>query len=240
MNAEVEHSASKLMNAAIFGQVIILIVYFPILSLQGIEGKMFKPMAETVVFAIVGAFLLSLTYVPMMSSLVLSKKLIAKKNFSDKMMKRFETWYRPVLLKALSFPKIVLLFAVGLFAVALYIILNMGGEFIPKLEEGDFAVDTRVLTGSSLNTTIQSTQQAAHILLQKFPEVQKVVTKIGSGEIPTDPMPMEASDMMVILKPKKEWTSAKSFDELAEKMSKAVRRCSRYYHGLSVSCTNAF
>ena len=222
MNDEVEHSASKLMNAAIFGQVIILIVYFPILSLQGIEGKMFKPMAETVVFAIVGAFLLSLTYVPMMSSLVLSKKLLTKKNFSDKMMKRFETWYRPVLLKALSFPKLVILLAAGLLAIALYIILHMGGEFIPKLEEGDFAVDTRVLTGSSLNTTIQSTQQASHILLQKFPEVQKVVTKIGSGEIPTDPMPMDASDMMVILAPKAKWKSAKSFDELAEKMSKAV------------------
>lgn len=222
MNGEVEHSASKLMNAAIFGQVIILIVYFPILSLQGIEGKMFKPMAETVVFAIAGAFLLSLTYVPMMSSLVLSKKLITKKNFSDKMMKRFETWYRPVLQKALSFPKTVIVLAVGLLTTALFIIFNMGGEFIPKLEEGDFAIDTRVLTGSSLNTSIQSTQQAAHILLQKFPEVQKVVTKIGSGEIPTDPMPMDASDMMVILKPKAEWKSAKSFDELAEKMSKAL------------------
>ncbi|TKK71634.1 CusA/CzcA family heavy metal efflux RND transporter [Ilyomonas limi] len=222
MNTEVEHAAGKLMNAAIFGQIIILIVYFPILSLQGIEGKMFKPMAQTVIFAIIGAFLLSLTYVPMMSSLVLSKKLITKQTFSDKMMKRFESWYRPVLQKALSFPGTVLLLAASLFSVALYIILNMGGEFIPKLEEGDFAVDTRVLTGSSITTTIQSTQQAARILLQQFPEVQKVVTKIGSGEIPTDPMPMEASDMMVVLNPKKEWTSAKSFDELAEKMSTSL------------------
>ncbi len=222
MNTEVAHSAGKLMNAAIFGQMIILIVYFPILSLQGIEGKMFKPMAQTVVFAIVGAFLLSLTYVPMMSSLVLSKKLITSKNFSSRMMARFEQWYSPVLQKALAFPKVVLLVAGSLLVVAVYTILHIGGEFIPKLEEGDFAVDTRVLTGSSLNTTIQSTQQASHILLQQFPEVQKVVTKIGSGEIPTDPMPMDASDMMVILKPKKEWTSAGSFDELADKMSKAL------------------
>ena len=88
---------------------------------------------------------------------------------------------------------------------------RLGGEFIPQIEEGDFAVDTRVLTGSSLKTTIQSTQKAAHILLSRFPEVEKVVTKIGSGEVPTDPMPMDASDMMVILKDKKEWTSAKSF-----------------------------
>ncbi len=222
MNDEVEESASRLMNAAIFGQVIILIVYVPILSLQGIEGRMFKPMAETVIFAILGAFLLSLTYVPMMSSLVLSKQQITRKTFSDKIMDKLSAWYRSVLDKALLFPKTVLGVAVSLLLVALIVLLNMGGEFIPKLEEGDFAVDTRVLTGSSLTTTIKSTQQAAHILLQRFPEVQKVVTKIGSGEIPTDPMPMDASDMMVILQPKKEWTSATTFDELAEKMSKAL------------------
>src|SRR5574343_110251 len=102
------------------------------------------------------------------------------------------------------------------------ILTNMGGEFIPELEEGDFAVDTRVLTGSNLHTTIEGTQATAKILLEKFPEVEKVVTKIGSGEIPTDPMPIEASDMMVILKDKKEWTSAESYDELAEKMSKEL------------------
>ncbi len=222
MDEEVKGSASKLMNAAIFGQIIILIVYFPILSLQGIEGKMFKPMAETVAFAIMGAFILSLTYVPMMSALVLSKKVINKPNFSDKMMGKAERVYNRILPKALAFRKTVLFVSVLLFAVAVFIVLRLGGEFIPKLEEGDFAVDTRVLTGSSLTQTIQSTQQASHILLQRFPEVEKVVTKIGSGEIPTDPMPMDASDMMVVLKPKKQWTSAKSFDELAEKMSKAL------------------
>jgi cobalt-zinc-cadmium resistance protein CzcA len=222
MDDEVKESASKLMNAAVFGQMIILIVYFPILSLQGIEGKMFRPMAETVVFAILGAFILSLTYVPMMSSLVLSKKIKTKPSFADKIMAKLESIYNRVLLKALSFPKMVIGVAVVLFGVAIYILTSLGGEFIPKLEEGDFAVDTRVLTGSSLATTINSTQQASHILLQKFPEVQKVVTKIGSGEIPTDPMPMDASDMMIILKPKTQWTSATTFDDLAEKMSKAL------------------
>ncbi|MEJ7683476.1 MAG: CusA/CzcA family heavy metal efflux RND transporter [Segetibacter sp.] len=222
MNEEVKESASTLMNAAVFGQIIILIVYFPILSLQGIEGKMFKPMAETVAFAIAGAFILSLTYVPMMSSLVLSKNIADKPSFGDKMMAKLESVYSRILVNTLSFPKTVISVAVLLFAAAVFILLNLGGEFIPKLEEGDFAVDTRVLTGSSLTTTIKSTQQASHILLQKFPEVQKVVTKIGSGEIPTDPMPMDASDMMVILKPKRQWASAKTFDELAEKMSKAL------------------
>lgn len=223
MDDEVKHSAGKMMNAAVFGQIIILIVYLPILTLQGIEGKMFKPMAQTVAFAIAGAFLLSLTYVPMMSSLVLSKKNTNKKTFSDKMMGALERVYKSVLQKALQIPKLLVGSAMLLFAISVIALTNMGGEFIPKLEEGDFAVDTRVLTGSSLTTTINSTQQASKILLQKFPEVEKIVTKIGSGEIPTDPMPMEASDMMVVLKPKKEWTSAKTFDELAEKMSTALK-----------------
>lgn len=222
MNEEVNHSAGKMMNAAVFGQIIILIVYLPILSLQGIEGKMFKPMAQTVAFAIMGAFILSLTYIPMMSALVLSKKIAVKKNLADKMMSWLEKIYRITLEKVLIIPKSIVAASVLMFVGAVIVLLSMGGEFIPKLEEGDFAVDTRVLTGSSLSTTIKSTQQASHILLQNFPEVEKVVTKIGSGEIPTDPMPIEASDMMVILKPKAEWTSAKTFDELAEKMSKAL------------------
>ncbi|WP_347158677.1 CusA/CzcA family heavy metal efflux RND transporter [Pontibacter chitinilyticus] len=223
MNKVVEHSASRMMNSAIFGQIIILIVYLPILALQGIEGKMFKPMAQTVSFALLGAAILSLTYVPMMSALFLSKKISHKTTFSDRMMARIELFYEKRLRRVLHFPKTVVAVAVGLFAVALAVMTTLGGEFIPSLEEGDFAVDTRVLTGSNLNTTIKYTQQTAHILLQRFPEVKKVVTKIGSGEIPTDPMPLEASDMMVILKPKAEWTSAKTFPELAEKMSKALQ-----------------
>ncbi|MBS1637170.1 MAG: CusA/CzcA family heavy metal efflux RND transporter [Bacteroidetes bacterium] len=222
MDERVGKAAGKMMNAAVFGQIIILIVYLPILSLQGIEGKMFRPMAQTVAFAIMGAFLLSLTYVPMMSSWVLSRRYSGKQSISDRMMARVERFYIKALEGAMRFKKTILLSAVSLFIVALIIIMNMGGEFIPKLEEGDFAVDTRVLTGSSLSTTIKVTQQAAHVLKSRFPEIEKVVTKIGSGEIPTDPMPVEASDMMVILKPKSEWTSARSFDELAEKMSEAL------------------
>ncbi|MEP7109120.1 MAG: CusA/CzcA family heavy metal efflux RND transporter, partial [Ferruginibacter sp.] len=222
MDEEVNHSASKMMNSAVFGQVIILVVYLPIFTLQGIEGKMFKPMAQTVAFALAGAFLLSLTYIPMMSALFLSKKIKHKQNFSDKLMANVERIYQTALNKVVGFPKTVLITAIGIFILAVFILSTLGGEFIPALEEGDFAVDTRVLTGSNLNTTIASTQKAAHILKTQFPEVEKVVTKIGSGEVPTDPMPMEASDMMVILKPKEEWTSAKTFDELSEKMGKAL------------------
>lgn len=222
MDLEVEGSAKKMMGSAAFGQMIILIVYLPILSLQGIEGKMFKPMAQTVAFAIIGALLLSLTYIPMMSAVFLSKKTGHKKNLSDTMMDFFQRLYAPVLHRVLQMPKTIVGASFAAFAIAIYVLANMGGEFIPKLEEGDFAVDTRMLSGTSLTTTIQATKQASAILKAKFPEVEKVVCKIGSGDIPTDPMSLEAADMMVILKDKKRWTSAHSFDELAEKMSTAL------------------
>ncbi|MFM1998133.1 MAG: hypothetical protein RL204_80 [Bacteroidota bacterium] len=215
---EIHRSASRMMNAAVFGQIIILVVYLPILSLEGIEGKMFKPMAQTVAFALLGAFLLSLTYIPMMSALFLKPAKEVKLNISDRVMLFVEDKYKKFLIAVLH-KRTILFSTVGAFLVITVLLLGqLGGEFIPELEEGDFAVDTRVLTGSNLNTTIESTQKAADLLLKSFPEVEKVVTKIGSGEIPTDPMPIEASDMMVIMKDKKEWTSAKTFDEMAEKM----------------------
>ncbi|GAA4434875.1 CusA/CzcA family heavy metal efflux RND transporter [Ravibacter arvi] len=222
MNRQVGASATRMVNSAVFGQIIILIVYLPIFTLQGIEGKMFKPMAQTVVFALAGAFILSLTYIPMMSSLVLSKKLTHTPTLSDRMMEKLENLHQSALKRVLHFPKLVVGGVLVLFVAALFILSRLGGEFIPALEEGDFAVDTRVLTGSSLRTTIEYTQKAAHILKTQYPEVEMVVTKIGSGEVPTDPMPMEASDMMVILKDKEEWTSAKTFPELAEKMGKSL------------------
>lgn len=222
MDNEVTKSASKMMNSAVFGQIIILVVYLPIFTLQGIEGKMFKPMAQTVAFALLGAFLLSLTYIPMMSAIFLSKKTKHKINISDKLMFAVERAYQNALSKVLRYPKLIISAVIILFISAVYTLTTLGGEFIPALEEGDFAIETRVLTGSSLKTTIENTQKTAHILKSQFPEVLKVVTKIGSGEVPTDPMPMEAADMMVILKDKHEWTSAKTFNELAEKMGAAV------------------
>nr|MCU0369263.1 CusA/CzcA family heavy metal efflux RND transporter [Cyclobacteriaceae bacterium] len=222
MNQEVEHSTVSMIKSAVFSQIIILIVYIPILSLEGIEGKMFKPMAFTVAFAILGAFILSVTYVPMMSSLFLSKKISHAKTLADKMMAWTERKYQPLLHKVIAFPKTAIAATLSMFAVSVFVLLNMGGEFIPELEEGDFAIDTRLLTGSSLTNTINTTQKSAKILLERFPEVEKVVTKIGSSEIPLDPMPLEASDMMVILKDKNKWVSASSFDELAAKMGKEL------------------
>ena len=223
LNGEVELSAGKMMSAASFGQVIILIVYLPILTLTGIEGKMFRPMAQTVTFALIGAFLLSLTYVPMMSSLVLSKKLKHTDTWSDKMMRKLEKLYKPLLQRALSFPRILLGIVITLFGVSVFILSRLGGEFIPKLQEGDFAVDARILTGSSLTETINTSQKAARILEARFPEVEKIVTRIGASEIPTDPMPLEMTDIIINLKPKDQWVSASSFDELADTMSKALR-----------------
>lgn len=222
MNEQVKSSAGKMVNSAVFGQIIILIVYLPIFALEGIEGKMFKPMAQTVAFALIGAFILSLTYIPMMSSLVLSKKRFHKPNFSDKMMHRLQNLHQGVLVKVLRFPKLVVATMLGLFAAAVLVFSRLGGEFIPALEEGDFAVETRILTGSTIEETLKATQKAAHILKTEYPEVETVVTKIGSAEVPTEPMPMDAGDMIITLKDKKEWTSAESFDELAAKMSKSL------------------
>jgi len=223
MDEKVQYSASRMMNSAAFGQIIILIVYLPILALVGIEGKMFKPMAQTVSFAILGAFLLSLTYVPMMSALFLSKNTEHKRNFSDKMMDFFHRIYEPVINGALKHKFIVVASSAVLFVISLVFFLRMGGEFLPTLEEGDFAVETRVLTGSSLSYTIEASTKASEILLREFPdEVKEVVGKIGSSEIPTDPMPIEACDLMVILKDKDDWKKANSREELAEKMGEAL------------------
>lgn len=222
MDIEVNSSASKMMNSAVFGQIIILVVYLPIFSLQGIEGKMFKPMAQTVAFALLGAFILSLTYIPMMSSIFLSKKLKHKKNISDRMMGKIGSGYQYLLSKSLRISKPIIIAVITLFLTAVAVLTTLGGEFIPALEEGDFAVETRVLTGTNLTTTIKETQKAAAILKNNFEEVEMVVTKIGSGEVPTDPMPIDAADMMVILKNKKEWKNAKTFNELAEKMGAAL------------------
>lgn len=223
MDEIVYSTSARMRNAAVFGELIILVVYLPIFTLQGIEGKMFIPMAQTVAFALLGAFVLSLTYVPMMSALFLSKKGSHKQNISDKMMTVLENLHQKILKRVMNFPKMVIGGVLVLFILALLLFSNMGGEFIPELPEGDFAVETRVLTGSNITTATEAIGKSAHILLKKFPEIEKVVGKTGSGEIPTDPMPMEASDMMIILKDKSEWTSASSWNELSEKMSEALQ-----------------
>ncbi|MCB2410978.1 CusA/CzcA family heavy metal efflux RND transporter [Hymenobacter lucidus] len=222
MDDETYHAAAGIRDSAGFPEVIILIVYLPLLALAGIEGKMFKPMAQTVAFAIIGALILSLTYVPMMAALGLSRNTTPKRTFSDKMMSWLEARYRPMISWALRRKAVVLATSGALLVGTVLLFRTLGGEFIPQLSEGDFAIEMRTLTGSSLSYTIEKANQAGGILKKQFPEVKEVVAKIGSAEIPTDPMPVEAADVMVTLKDPKEWTSAKTQPELAEKMAEAL------------------
>lgn len=222
MNEEVYQASAKIRSSAAFGEIIILIVYLPILALVGIEGKMFGPMAQTVSFAILGAFILSLTYVPMMSALALKKETGHKENISDRIINKLYSWYAPLLDKALRVKAVVIGVSLVLFAAALLVFNSMGGEFIPTLDEGDIATHLIIASGSSLSQEIEATTKAEQILKAKFPEIKMIVTKIGSAEIPTDPMPIEAGDMIILLKDKSEWTSAETREELMEKMEEAL------------------
>lgn len=216
------NASKKMMNAAFFGQLIILIVFLPILALQGIEGKMFKPMALTFIFAMIGAMVLCLTYVPMMSALILRAPKSDKKSYGDTFVNWIERKYQPLLETALKKGKLIIGFAVAFFAIAVFIFTKMGGEFIPQLDEGDIAFHAILKPGSSLTETIETTTKIEQIVKAKFPEVKKIVSRIGVAEIPTDPMPMDIADVFVILKPKNEWTSVSTKDELIEEMKEAV------------------
>jgi cobalt-zinc-cadmium resistance protein CzcA len=222
MDEEVYQATSKIRSSAAFGEIIILIVYLPILALVGIEGKMFKPMAQTVSFAILGAFLLSLTYVPMMSALFLSKKTGHENNISDKIIAAIQRIYTPILRGALRMKMVVLGVTITLFVLALLVFNGLGGEFIPTLEEGDYAINFRIPGGSSLKQSVETATKLEQILKSKFPEVVEVVSKIGAAEIPTDPMSLETGDMIVILKDKKLWTTTHDFYELEEMMTKEM------------------
>ena len=223
MDAEVHYSASRIRQSAAFGEIIIMIVYIPLMTLVGIEGKMFRPMAFTVFFAILGAFILSLTYVPMASSLFLSRKVHTKATFSDRMISRLQTWYRPVLEWVLRRRKDVITAAVSLCCVSVVGLKFLGGEFIPSLDEGDFAVEMSMAQGTSLSQMVETCTKAEKLLKSEYPEVKQVVSRIGSAEIPTDPMPVERADIMVALKPKAEWTSAMTTSDLMEKMEATLK-----------------
>ncbi len=222
MDEMVYESASKIRQSAAFGEIIIMIVYLPLLTLGGIEGKMFRPMAMTIFFAILGAFILSLTYVPMASALFLSRKTTHKRSISDRMMDWLHKRYEPILAYCLKRSRMLIALMLLLFGGSLFVFSRLGGEFIPQLEEGDLAVEFSMAQGTSLSQMVKATTMAEKVLKEKFPEVKQVVTRIGSAEIPTDPMPVERADMLVALRPKEEWTSAKTQDELAAKMKESM------------------
>lgn len=216
------NSASKMMNSAIFGQLIILIVFIPILSLSGVEGKMFRPMALTFSFALIGAMVLCFTYVPVVASLFIKPTNVSNKNISVRLMNWLNKQYEPIMSWALGSKKIVLSIALVLLIGTALLFSRMGGEFIPTLDEGDFVIQPVLKTGTSLSNTVEITTKIEKILLNHFPEVKQVVTRIGAAEVPTDPMSMEESDVIIVLKPKNEWVSAKSKDELADKFKEAL------------------
>ena len=222
MDEEVFQASSRIRTAATFGEIIILIVYMPILFLVGIEGKMFGPMAQVVAFAILGAFILSLTYVPMVSALFLSKNTEHKRTVSDKFMDQLHEAFEPIIDFALKRKLLVSVSAILIFVLSLFVFNRLGGEFIPQLEEGDLAAGVVTLQGGSLTNTIEKVEQANKILLDNFPEVKHAVCKIGAGEIPTDPTPMETGDYIITLRDKSEWTSAETREELVEKMEEAL------------------
>jgi heavy metal efflux system protein len=222
MDENVLDSAKRMMSSATFGQIIILIVYLPIMALVGIEGKMFRPMAQVVTFALLGAAILSLTYVPMASALFLSRKTSHKPDFSDKLMDWIHKVFSPVIAFALRRKFLVTISAVALFLFSLFLFSRLGGEFIPQLEEGDLAAGVMTLQGGSLSNTIDKVIIANKILIDNFPEIKHTVCKIGSGEIPTDPTPMETGDYIITLKDKSDWVSAKTREELVGKMEEKL------------------
>ncbi len=222
MNLNISTAAMRVGKSAVFGVFIILIVYIPIFVFTGIEGKMFKPMAQTVSFALLGALILSLTYVPMMASLFLNKNLKHKKTISDRLVGYLEKAHAPVLDWSLRHKALLISGVIIFMTISFYIFSRMGGEFIPTLEEGDLAAQMTLTPGSSLTESVNTTTKVEKILLENFPEVKSVVSKIGTAEVPTDPMAMEDADIMIILKNKEEWTSASTREELADKMKQAL------------------
>jgi heavy metal efflux pump (cobalt-zinc-cadmium) len=222
MNELTKKSSSKMMNSAFFGQFIILIVFIPILALEGVEGKMFRPMAQTFAFALIGAMILCLTYVPMISSIFLKKSKNDKPGFGDKIVKGIQNFFEPILAAALRRGKIVLIGSVALLISSIVLFTRMGGEFIPQLDEGDLAFHAILKPGSSLSETVATTTRIEKLLKETYPEITTIASRIGVAEVPTDPMPMDIADVFVLLKPQDEWTSAENKDELIEKMKATV------------------
>ena len=222
MDAEVEKGASGVVRSATFAVVIILIVFFPILTLGGIEGKYFTPMAKTLVFCIIGALILSLTYVPMMASIFLKHTIVVKPTLADRFFEKLNKIYQQILKFCLRFKWQTTAAAFAALIASLFLFTRLGAEFIPTLDEGDFAMQMTLPAGSSLSESIEVSNQAEKTLMDKFPEIKHVVAKIGTAEVPTDPMAVEDADVMIVMKPFKEWTSAESRAEMVEKMKEAL------------------
>lgn len=222
MNDEVEAGAAGVVRSATFAVFIILIVFFPILTLTGIEGKYFTPMAKTLVFCIIGALILSLTYVPMMASLFLKRTIADKQTLADRFFEWLNKGYQHALRFCLRFKWSMVVASFIALAGSLLLFTRLGAEFIPTLDEGDFAMQMTLPAGSSLSESIEVSNLAEQALMERLPEIKHVVAKIGTAEVPTDPMAVEDADVMIIMKPFKEWTSATSRSQMVDKMKAAL------------------
>lgn len=211
-------ASGKIYRSAAFGVLIILVVFIPVLTLEGVEGKMFRPMAQTVSFALIGALILSLTYVPWMSSVILKTDKENPRSLSNRLVAYLQKIYRITLSRALKIPKTVVGVSAILLVISIWGFTRLGSVFIPTLEEGDLAMQVSMRTGTNLSEMVRTCSRAEALLIEEFPEVLHVVSKIGTAEVPTDPMPVEAADVMILLRPKAEWTSADSREELVSKM----------------------
>jgi len=218
------NASSKMMNSAFFGQLIILIVFLPILFLEGVEGKMFRPMAFTFMFAMLGAMILCLTYVPMISSLFIgmSPKKNDRNSWGDRIVDWLEDQYERSLSKILKRGMVTLISALILLGLAIFTFSRMGGEFIPQLDEGDIAFHVILRPGSSLSEGVKTATRIEQILLENFPEIEHAMTRFGVADVPTDPMPMDVGDCFVILKSKDAWVSAETKEELIEKIKEKI------------------
>lgn len=212
------NAGQEVVRPIVFAVSIIIIVYIPILALEGVEGKMFKPMALTVIFALVGSLILSLTLMPVLASYFLKKSTHDKETFIIRKVKKF---YLPLVKKTINKPKVTAASAGVVFLLSLIFVPFMGAEFIPRLDEGAIALQAWRLPSVSLEESVRNSTMVEKTL-KKFPEVITVVSRTGRAEIATDPMGVEISDIYVILKPPSEWESAETKDELVEKMNESL------------------
>jgi len=215
----IAEAAREVVRPVVFAVTIIILVYVPILTLTGIEGKMFRPMAITVMFALVASLVLAVTLMPVLASLFLHEA----KHDEPWLLRKIRAAYNPALDWAMRRPRSVAASALAIFALSGVVYYFMGAEFIPRLDEGDIAINAWRLPSISLQESINSTTQVERVL-RRFPEVKTVVSRTGSPEVATDVMGIELSDIFVILKPRSEWTTAKTKEELIAKMNEALQR----------------
>ncbi len=218
--AAIREAALEVGRPVAFAVGIIIIVYLPILTLQGVEGKMFLPMATTVVFALLGSLVLALTLMPVLATFFLAR---VKPRHDTWLMRRLEGIYRPVLERVQGHPKKVLATAVALFAGAVLLFASLGSEFVPRLDEGSIALQVWRLPSVGLEQATRDTTLVEKVLLENFPsEIETVVSKTGRAEIATDPMGVDISDIFVMLEPQRQWREARTKEELIERMNEKL------------------